>query len=186
VRLFLAVDPDPEARRRLAVQVDAVRAALATDATVVRWTSPENFHVTLHFLGNVEPGRLDGLRGALGRTAPGGGFLLETGGVGAFPPHGAIRTVWLAIDAGRDRLIELHRRLGQALEAAGVDVSDDPLSPHLTVGRVRDRRRAGRVRRALSGLDATPISWTVDRVRLYASDLSGAAPRYRSLHEVHL
>ena len=188
MRLFLAVDPDPAARRLLSEHLSTLRAALGDASSVVRWTRPENVHVTLHFLGEVGSDRVDDLRRALGGEVGVGRFDLATGGFGAFPARGIPRTLWLAIETGRDRLVDLHRQLAHRLAAAAAPVSDKPLAAHVTFGRVRDRarHRAAGIPDVLARLDAEPIHWTVDRVTLYASDLSGPAPRYQPVHVIHL
>jgi 2'-5' RNA ligase len=188
VRLFIAVDPDADARRCLADRTSMLRKALGERSDVVRWTRAENIHVTLHFLGETDADRLDRLRQGLGDRADGGPFDVTTGRAGAFPARGRPRTLWLALATGADRLVTLHAALERRLTRAGFPVSDQPFTPHVTVGRVRDRerRRSSEIRGLFERIEADPIRWTVDRATMYASDLSGAAPRYRTVHTVRL
>jgi len=189
VRLFLAVELDDRARLAVAAAIRQAQTAAGDAAAALRWSVPENVHLTLHFIGAFDPGRVPALTEALGDTVPVAPFDVSLGRLGAFPPRGALRTLWIAIDDGRDSLMRLHHELGNRLARAGVAIEPRPLTPHLTLARARDReRRRSTFARAmvdrLSGLDvlgATPARWRVSHVALMNSDLSGPRPRYESI-----
>ena len=189
MRLFLAIKPDRPAEAQLARRLLALQRALGDFAGVLRWTQATNLHATLHFLGELDPGRLGALRESLGDRLPGPVFEISLGEVGVFPEFGTPRVLWLAIVRGAKSLTDLHRELAGRLGRAGIAVEDRPFSPHLTLARVRDRadRRAARhLREKLPSAGEAPISWTADHVTLYRSDLTGPVPRYDPVHEIRL
>ena len=193
MRLFLAVELDDRARQAAASAIRHAQDAAGDAASALRWTAPENLHLTLHFLGAFEAARLPALVEKLGDTLPVAPFDVTLGRLGVFPPRGALRTLWIAIDDGRDSLLRLHQELGSRLTRAGVAVEPRPLTPHLTLARARDRERrppgprptsAKAAVDRLSGLDVlgvTPARWRVSHVALMNSDLSGPRPRYESI-----
>lgn len=189
MRLFLAIKPDRPAEAQLARRLLELQRALGDFAGMLRWTQAANLHATLHFLGELDAGRLGSLRDALGDHLADPAFEISLGEVGVFPEFGAPRVLWLAIVSGAKPLTDLHRELGERLGKMGVAVEDRPFSPHLTLARLRDRadrRAAKHLRDRLPSSGEAPISWTADHVTLYRSDLSGPVPRYDPVHEIRL
>jgi 2'-5' RNA ligase len=188
VRLFLAVDPDPEARNLLTQQLATVRRRLAEWDACVRWTAPDAIHLTVRFLGEIPDVRLTGLTDALGSELSLAPFDVQVQAAGTFGKRREVRTIWLSIGDGRDGLIAVHAELTRRLRAAGWPDEDRPFSPHLTIGRVRDRhvRRTVGLADAVAAVPVRSIGWQVDRVVLYSSDLSGPKPAYEGQHQIAL
>jgi RNA 2',3'-cyclic 3'-phosphodiesterase len=136
VRLFVAVHLTDEIRERLASAQDRLRRAQAD----VSWVKPGNLHITLKFLGEVEPKRLDRIRPALAEVAQGvAAFSLEVAGMGAF--GGRIpRVVWVGVQAGSGQLAELARRVENGLGGIGFPKEKRGFTAHFTLGRVRSPR----------------------------------------------
>jgi 2'-5' RNA ligase len=104
VRLFLALKPDRPAEAKLAQRLLHLQDATGAMAASLRWTPASNIHATLHFLGEVDPSRLVGLRDALGASVLIDPFDVELGGAGGFPTSGAPRVVWVDVMRARRRL----------------------------------------------------------------------------------
>lgn len=183
MRLFVALEPDAAARRHVADGLERAQARLGHLAGAVRWNAPDNIHLTLHFLGEIDERLMPSLRAALADRLPIAPFDIETGGIGTFPASGAPRVLWIAIAHGADGAVQVHAELGRRLTASGFQVESRPFSPHLTLGRVRDRqqRDAKGIPGALAGFRIDPVRWRVDRVTLFRSHLSSSAPRYEAL-----
>ena len=125
-RLFVAL-PIP-------AEVKAELARLQAPLEGVHWCPPEQFHVTLRFLGDVETDRWAGIEERLAaiRVEP---FLLPIEDVGVFPPKGPPRTLWAGTGRGHPRLFQLRQRLDDALLAAGLDLDVRTFHAHVTLGR---------------------------------------------------
>ena len=188
VRLFLALKPDRPAEARLAHRVLEIQDALGDAAPALRWIPASNIHLTLHFLGEVPPAHLPRLRDALTPPLPMEPFEVEVASVGAFPPAGPPRVIWLDIARGAALVSSLHAELGRRLSSAGVAVETRPFSPHLTLARVPDRERARvkHVRAALQRIPTAAIAWTAGAVVPFRSDSSGPVPRYDVVQETLL
>jgi 2'-5' RNA ligase len=187
VRLFIGAMPDEPIRRRLGAGIQSLREELGALHSAFRWTPQSNLHVTLHFLGEVDPSRLERLKAALARPLDVPAFDVETGALGRFPPRGTLSVLWIAINRGAEALLGVHDQLADRLSATGFSLERRPFSPHLTLARVRDRDRAHV--RALAWPPQTsidPVVWSVREATLFTSDRSGAAPRYEPLIGVTL
>jgi 2'-5' RNA ligase len=186
--LFVALEPDAKARQHIHQLLDRVQHRLGPLSASVRWNPPDNIHLTLHFLGEVADARVPLLRAAVGERLSLAPFDLATGGLGTFPASGVPRVVWLAVQEGNDRAVGVHAEMGRRLTAAGFAVDSRPFSPHITLGRVRERDRhdARGISAAFRDVQIESIRWRVDRATLFRSHLSSSAPRYEALQHVVL
>src|SRR5580658_8706944 len=132
MRLFVALDIDPEIRRR----IGEFRNQMREFAPDVRWVGPETFHVTLQFLG--ETGKLDEVRVAL-QQVKGAAVPLEFRGTGFFPNPKAARVFWVGIESD-EHLQELAESVGAALKPLGFERDAGPYKPHLTLARAGSGR----------------------------------------------
>jgi 2'-5' RNA ligase len=119
---------------------DAVRAQvgrLRDRSEGIHWAPPEQYHVTMRFLGEVPPDREPEMNDRLAAVAveP---FVLPVEGVGVFPPKGPPRVVWAGTGRGHPRLHQLRQRIDDALLAAGLDFDVRTFHPHITLGRGLD------------------------------------------------
>ena len=166
LRVFFALWPDAGAR-------DALSALAGDIAARTRGRAPPagNLHLTLAFLGDVEPTRLALLRAigaAVAAAVP--PFALVFDRVGAFGDAGI---AWAGASAPPRALERLAQLLQAALAKEGFRIERRPFHPHVTLAR-RCRSPAG------AG-SAAPIAWNVERIALNASERSPHGPRYREL-----
>lgn len=195
-RLFLAV-PLPEAVVSL---VDTMSRRLQEEEWPVRWTAPNNAHVTLHFLGEIEPERAQLLRMTLGAVvAEHDRFDLRTADLGVFPNMNRPRIIWLGLYGPAHRLHTLREAIGAMLESFEFDLAGGEFHPHITLGRVRDARKTrvrnlpAAIRTRLEAASANgevthkhPIPVPVDEVVLVRSHLGKDGPRYEVLERYPL
>ncbi|HWA86619.1 MAG TPA: RNA 2',3'-cyclic phosphodiesterase [Opitutus sp.] len=173
-RLFIAL-PLPESVRMLV-------AGLAVPARDLRWTPPEQLHLTLRFLGDTPAEKIDPLVPRLAdiHVEP---FLLSLEGAGAFPPKSAPRILWLGLGSGHPRLHQLRQRADDALLAAGLDVDLRNFHPHLTVARCADTPAAASAAAQWlkSHHDFAGPSFRIESLELRASELRPAGALHRTL-----
>ena len=185
MRLFVALDIEPEIRRRIGDFRNQMRAY----APDVRWVGPETFHVTLQFLG--ETGKLDQIRTGLEQVKA-GAVPLAFRGAGFFPNARSPRVFWVGIEAD-DSLQELAKSIGEAMKPLGFERDSGPFKSHLTLARSGSGRpRPVPGERATSGLRALSVTvealpppefgtMTAHEFCLYESKLSPAGARYTKL-----
>lgn len=177
MRLFLACEIPAPVRRRIA---EASRA-LAGGYRGWRWVAEDALHVTLRFLGEVEPSRLPQL-GPRFRAGCGGHPSIEVrfSGVGVFPTGGRPRILFARIDEplGGDRLAALAADLEAGARALGFEPEERPFRSHLTLARAaRDARPSAPPPDAVGDLGTVRF----DRVVLFESTLLPGGARHRAV-----
>ncbi len=141
-----------------------------------RWVRPENMHLTLRFIGEVENGTADDVDAALGTVAA-APFDLSFAGVGHFGKPSAARILWAGVNPN-DALDHLQAKVEAAVTRAGLPAEQRRFSPHITLARLK-RAQSGRVEQFVAehaGFRAAPI--TIDRFVLYSSFLSSSGAIY--------
>jgi RNA 2',3'-cyclic 3'-phosphodiesterase len=187
MRLFVAAYPSPEACNHLAQGLAGLHTTRAAERGVhTRPARPENWHVTLVFLGEVAEDRAEDARAALDRAVAGwratgaGPPRLRLAGGGTFG-RGRFTVLWVGADGDREPLVRLARRMRAELKRDRLPYDDRPLKPHLTVARPGDRLDRADVladRAALAGYRGP--EWPVRTVELVRSHL-GPKPWYEHL-----
>src|SRR5271167_4922887 len=127
MRLFIALDIDPDIRERIAAFRDQMRV-LAPD---VRWVGSETFHVTLQFLGETK--KLDEIRHALQEVTCRPTQLVFRNS-GFFPNSKAPRVFWVGIE-GDEHLQTLATEVARAMHPLGFESDATSFMPHLTLAR---------------------------------------------------
>lgn len=141
IRSFIAVElPDP-VKESLSSLKDRLRPA---EHPYVKWVETEGIHLTLKFLGNIAQERVPQIIGAIAEASQGvSPFQIQIGGLGAFPSLQRPQVIWVAIIGEVERLITLQRGIDQALVSLGFTPESRPFTPHLTLGRLRERASPG-------------------------------------------
>jgi 2'-5' RNA ligase len=137
IRTFIAVELTDAAHTILAEVQNRLKAAVP--AHTVRWTAPENIHLTLHFLGDTPTDDIKKISDLMTEVAatcrP---FSVNLGDLGCFPHTRRPRIVWVGVSGQLDQLVKLYDDLGRRLKTIGFTPEARPFSPHLTIGRVKD------------------------------------------------
>ena len=184
MRLFIGLNLPKKQKARI---VRAVRP-LREEGLPVRWVEPDNFHVTLKFLGQVNKDRVpaieEALRSVASESPP---FSTKIGGFGAFPSVRRPRVIWVGIHATPE-LRCLKQDLEWTLGDVGFEVETRAFHPHVTVGRARKESGAGEFRgldQHFAGLELA-ADLRVHSVDLMESRLSAEGPRYDVVSGVRL
>jgi 2'-5' RNA ligase len=189
IRAFVAVDlPDP-LRVRLGKEIDRLARVVGRD--VVRWVNPRGIHLTLKFLGDVDPSQIGEImttiRSAAAERAV---FRVGVGGVGCFPGPRRPRVVWVGVEEASGTLARLQSDLEAGLGALGFAREDREFNPHLTLGRVRREARpveAAKLGAVLAGWPKEPLGEIeVREVTLFRSELKPSGAVYTQLGIVGL
>lgn len=173
MRLFIGLSVPELYRDTIRSMTDAVRA---TTASRVSWTSPENAHITLKFLGNTDKASLpDIIKSLSGVQFP--AFTIRAGGIHAFPETGSPRVLWLGIKEGASACADLAELVNQALAPAGFSIEQRPFHGHITLGRVK-RHAGDDVRNKLRQQEIPWPPFTADHFTLWHSDTLPEGPVY--------
>lgn len=121
--------------RKLSARIDAILPS----STYWRKTDPEQFHITLRYIGKVSAAVADRIRKEL-RAIDFTPFSLTFSDIGVFPENGAPRVIWLGIE-NSGPLEYLAREIDKAIYPAVQAGRDKPFSPHITLARVRKSKQ---------------------------------------------
>ncbi len=126
-RLFTGVELPADVSQDLAIMKGGIEGA--------RWIDPENYHLTLRFIGDISDRAADDLTGELQRVVAMPAFSIKLVGMGVFgtkKPH----SLYVKVDESPDlrRLQAMHERVCQSL---GMPPEQRKFTPHVTIARLR-------------------------------------------------
>ena len=160
---------------------------LKTCEADVRWTRPENIHLTLKFLGNIEEDKADIIAEKIKGTCkcqP--GFKLGISGTGVFPNNRSPRVLWAGIELN-DEILSLQAGIEEVMASLGFEREKRRFSPHLTLGRFKSSHRKEAV---LDKMDAYRENifgiMEVNSVLLMRSDLGPGGAKYTKIAKCKL
>lgn len=175
MRLFLGIELPPVWRRALSQGADALQRAGVRG----KFTLPDNYHLTLVFLGETQ--RQRAAEAAL-RQADSFPFPLRSASPGCFPRKGG-DIWWLGVDH-TPGLLAVQRRLEAALRASGFSPEERPYRPHITLAR-KVYSPAGLEPLTAPGL-FPPLEFPVNQLTLFSSQRVNGVLRYLPLYRVRL
>lgn len=180
IRTFIAVDLAAGVKDRLTT----LQEQLGRSGFGVKWTRPENLHLTLLFLGEVAALEVVSIcRVVQQRARKHGPFHLEVAGLGAFPNARRPKVLWAGITDGVTELRALHADVEEGLFDLGCYRREDrEYTPHLTLGRLSLDDRA----EDWGPILAKHADWLggttpVDEVLVMASEMRRDGPEYSVL-----
>jgi 2'-5' RNA ligase len=143
------------------------------------WASPENYHVTLNFLGATETEKISEVAHLLSSvTRAHSPFETTLRGLGGFPDEHHMRVLWVGVRRSR-LLSDLQTELAEALDSLGFAPDERDYVPHLTIARTRKSRTGKDLISPWVRTDFGDIG--VDSIALYESVMHGARPHYEIL-----
>ena len=176
IRLFVGLALPEDVRLRLVHLQDGVPGA--------KWVAPENLHLSLRFIGEVEEHFAGDIVVALARVrAPGFDVMLD--GLGSFGARRRSQALWAAVQK-KESLVELQGKVERALVGAGLEPEGRRFTPHVTLARLK-RASTGTLGRFLAEKEpfhAGPFA--VDRFILFSSFLSRNGAIYQAEEEFAL
>jgi 2'-5' RNA ligase len=189
MRLFIALDLPEAWKHALETLQRDLQTAIASQLGPnlrPRWVRPEGIHLTLRFLGDTPPDRLEALTDALAQAVPTApAFDLALSRVGSFEQRRAPRVLLATVTIEGRALIDLYEHVETWLATAGWPRDKRSFHPHLTLARLPDTMDDA-ARYAIADLATafsapqTPV-WHVDRVYLIRSQLGPGGARYEHL-----
>jgi len=199
IRAFLAVELSEDLRTQLAHVQQDLKQRLGRDfAKDVRlsWVQPALIHLTVKFLGDIEESLVDPMRQAIEQVVKAHRILhIPIERLGAFPHLQQPRVLWAGAseqwERGEDaqRLSALHRSVEDGCELLGCAREGRPLSPHLTLARIKAGERHVGQALAQSGVMDRPLALgalAVESVVLMKSELAPSGPVYTKLWDARI
>ncbi|HBR18047.1 MAG: 2'-5' RNA ligase [Deltaproteobacteria bacterium RIFCSPLOWO2_12_FULL_43_16] len=183
VRAFIAI----ELPSIIVKSLGEIQDNLRDTTNKITWVKPDNIHLTMKFLGNIETDKAHAiekiLKNIVSQISIG---KLSVEGVGAFPTINNPRVIWVGIEDDKN-LLKIYTQLEDGLASLGFKKEDRPFKPHLTLGRVKFLKDKKGLKERLEKLaDIKLASFIVDSLILFKSELTPEGSLYTKLKEVKL
>ncbi|MBF0331466.1 MAG: RNA 2',3'-cyclic phosphodiesterase [Candidatus Omnitrophica bacterium] len=191
IRAFIAIELDERIQRELARLQDRLKTAdpeIKFAEPRMRWSAPKNLHITLKFLGDIDPKRLDIIEDTMTETAEEFSvFHMGIGALGAFPNVHDPKIIWAGVTKRANFLAEIAARLDEKLSGHAIEPADHGFTPHITLGRSQHATPCKALTTLLQNIHVPAgLSQKVERISLLRSELMPKGPVYHLLHSVAL
>lgn len=183
MRTFIAIELPKNIQDALAGLQDKLKASGAD----VKWVSPENIHLTLKFLGELDDAKLGKISEIMFNACAGlEPFQIRISSLGAFPKINFPRVIWVGIDKGDSQIKAIAGDLEEKISEIGIPKEEREFSSHITIGRIRSMRNRQKLIAELGRLaenfgERNLGEFNVTRITLYKSTLSAKGPIYEAL-----
>jgi RNA 2',3'-cyclic 3'-phosphodiesterase len=183
MRTFIAV-PLPEKARSSLTEAQARLRSFGAD---VQWTRIESIHLTLQFLGEIDPAVVPRLATLLHEAAaPLPPITLRLNGLGVFPDFRNPRVIWCGLEGDLTLLSALQSRVDEACQRVGCSPEKRPFRPHLTLGRVRGKSNLQPLADYIRIGCISECEFEAGKFNIYRSVLKPQGAVYTILEEVAL
>lgn len=183
LRLFVAIAVPPELQNEIGLAQGRLRRSSPPGA--IRWTPPEQFHVTLMFLGDVRTAQVAALEESAAKVCAGCKVLkLSAQGIGFFPSPQRARVIWAGVDDDSGQLSKLQRQLEEAIRPFTPAERWGKFTSHITLGRFKPGYHSATpnlLKHATSLYQFHFGDWQAREVEIVRSELTSAGARHVSL-----
>jgi len=183
LRSFIAIELPDSAKSALA----ELQGELKKTGADIRWVKPDNVHLTLKFLGNIEEKIISTIvqviQGTCNKYTP---FNLEIKEIGFFPDMKSPRIIWVGIN-GNTTIAGMQSEIDSGLSSLGFEREKRNFAPHLTLGRFRTSRGKKFITEAVEQFRNRSFGVIgVTSLSLMRSDLHQAGAQYTKIAEISL
>ena len=183
MRTFIAVELPENIKKK----IEEVQNPLKKTDTYVSWVKPENVHLTLKFLGEVEENKIEDVFYGTEKALKGAKSLsLSLKNLGCFPNLKRPRVVWVGVEKGKEELSFLQKNIQEELSKLGYPKEDRAFSPHLTIGRVKSPKNIEKLVKLIEKTDFQTEEVKIDEVVVMKSQLHPQGAIYTPLKKVKL
>jgi RNA 2',3'-cyclic 3'-phosphodiesterase len=197
IRAFLAVGLADEVRKQVALVQEDLKQRLHREASKdvrISWVQPGSIHLTVKFFGDLDEHIIEPMRQAVEEAVKDHQAIhIPLERLGVFPRPQQPRVLWVGAseqwEQGKDakRLAGLHRAIEECCETFDFAPEGRPLSPHLTLARIKEGERHVGQALAKSGVMDRSISLgllAVESIVLMKSELRPTGSVYTKLWEI--
>lgn len=184
IRAFIAFELNDPLRREITWIQNQLRPANAK----VSWVKPQNAHLTVKFLGDLTPVKIDKITEILNKAGSNfGPAELRTAELGAFPNERHPKVLWLGLDGWTRNLQALVETIETDLLKLHFHKDRQQFIPHITIGRVRGPGKVKPLMEIFCTLKVrAELTLRLEHITLFASTLTLEGPIYEPLARVPL
>ncbi len=181
MRLFTGIAIDQAVIENLSGLVDVLRPKAK-----LNWSPPENYHVTIKFLGECAEDQLESILTVLEQVPRPGEFEVVIEGLGFFPNARSPHVFWAGVTAPA-QLVRLASDVDGGLRELGIPAEERKYSPHLTLARVKAGQSAAAIADEIAGRSCIQFGqFTAREFYLYRSRTGPRGSVYEKLRRFEL
>ena len=180
IRAFIAISLPKEIKEFL----HDLQGQLYKAGIKASWPNPATMHLTLKFLGNIKPGKLDSIRTCMMKAVTGIPIhTLSASGIGVFPSVKNTRVIWSGTRGQIDILEKLASRLESILfEDLRIQREKRRFSSHLTVARIKQPVYPKKMIKLLQEFEnSCSDDFLVSRIKLFQSKLTSTGAVHKTI-----
>ncbi|MAE43186.1 RNA 2',3'-cyclic phosphodiesterase [Candidatus Woesearchaeota archaeon] len=173
MRLFIAIEM-PESIKEYLIQI---QKQIDNDLAKIRWMKKEQMHLTLKFLGEVQPNDVEKVKEEL-RKIKFVFFSVHLNSIGVFPSENCIRVVWVGLKP-EDKIMELQKDIDENLKK--LFKKEGNFKAHITLGRVKFIDDKVKFMEMVKKIKVESKKINIDCFKLIKSTLTGQYPVYEEV-----
>lgn len=177
MRLFIAIEIPEEIKDYLCEMQQEIGGSRDNSKNKISLVTKDNMHLTLKFLGEVQPNRLDDIKNNLKKITfeP---FSIVLDNIGVFPSEDYIRVVWVGLKP-EEPVLELQKNIDETIKKRFK--KEKGFKPHLTIARVKYIEDKKQFIDKLKQIKAYNKKIEVNNFKLVKSTLTPKGPIYGDL-----
>ena len=187
MRAFIAIELPQETKKALT----RLQEQLKKNNADVKWVTPENLHLTLKFLGDIDDTQAEKITAVIENVANNHpSYLVKISSIGAFPKLSLLKVVWVGLGTGDEETKGIFKDLEEKLEEFGIPKDERPFSTHITLGRTRSPSNrkilAKEIKIITENFKLDNAEFHTEKITLFKSILSSNGPTYEVLKTASL
>jgi len=176
MRCFIALEISEEARRELS------RAQSELPKENMKFVEPENLHLTLQFIGEVNEDELERIKEALGKINF-SKFNASLGKIGFFPDESYIRVLWASLEPSQV-IKDLHAKIHDSIKS--IVNLDNRFESHITLARIKSIKDREKFLDKIKSINIEKIGFEAGKFALKKSTLTEKGAFYEEISEFNL
>ncbi|RKY88617.1 RNA 2',3'-cyclic phosphodiesterase [candidate division KSB1 bacterium] len=182
IRCFIAIDLPGSLKKK----IGEIQAKLKGSGADVKWVKPDNIHLTLKFLGEITPEKVEEVKASLDGISV-KKMEISARNVGAFPSLKRPRVIWVGIEKGLEKLKDFSNIIEKEMQKIGFEKEKRSFKPHLTIGRVKSQRNIGNLVKEIGLIEEFETEpFIPEEFILMRSDLKPSGAEYTPIKKYRL
>ena len=179
LRCFIAIELTPPIKD----YIKHIQNDLKQSGADVKWVEPQNAHLTLKFLGDVDLKEIGKIQEAIQEIAQGTiPIQTQLTQLGVFPKPSYPRVIWLGLEDKEKRIEELADKIEKAVRKFGIKKEARPFTAHITLGRIKSFKNLKALMQSMKNYPSIePRPQTIQEIILFKSTPTSTGPIYTPL-----
>ncbi len=183
IRIFIGIDLPSYVKEKIL----KIQRHLASTSNKIKWVQKNNLHITLKFLGYIEPNTIELISNKLKKTiSKKSNFKITLSKIGAFPKINYPKIIWVGIENEIEKMQNLFKDIDKSLYQLGFNKEKRKFHSHITIGRVKNLQKKSELVELLTKVEYPQQVVNIENVILYKSVLNTKGPIYTKLNKYKL